>query len=234
MLLCPACLFVVARELLPAFGPIAASSSLNCHRLTRMSTNKDAFLKLQGEAQKADQESLRRPRLTDFGSPHRVKATSTFQPTFSLAAPDHFQVGLSFCRGYGPCPACSLGLSPPHCRRRLTLASSGLPRGVKGVGFLQWSAQQVSGFLYCIRVVWSALRSDWDAIVEVFYPDGSWNVPTSICLVNAWSSTRTQASRQVTATTCATQRPQPTNPRTRDSPHTAPPHSLTRPQARNR
>ena len=139
--LCPACLFVVARELLPAFGPIAASSSFTCHRLTRMSTNKHAFLKLQGEAQKADQESLRRPRLTDFWSPHRVKATSTFQPSFSLAAPDPFQVGLSFCRGYGPCPACSLVLPPPHCRRRLTLASSGLPRGVKGVGFLQWSSK---------------------------------------------------------------------------------------------
>ena len=97
--LCPACLFVVARELLPAFGPIAASSSFTCHRLTRMSTNKDAFLKLQGQAQKADQESLRRPRLTDFWSPHRVKATSTFQPTFSLAAPDPFQLGLSFCSG---------------------------------------------------------------------------------------------------------------------------------------
>ena len=151
MLLCPACLFVVARELLPAFGPIAASSSLNCHRLTRMSTNKDAFLKLQGEAQKADQESLRRPRLTDFWSPHRVKATSTFQPTFSLAAPDHFQVGLSFCRGYGPCPACSLGL-PPHCRRRLT--SVDYPRGGQRCG-ISPLLQQVSGFLYCIRVVCS-------------------------------------------------------------------------------
>jgi len=64
-----------------------------------MSTNKDTFLKLQGEAQKADQKSLRRPRLTDFWSPHRVKATSTFQPTFSLAAPDPFQVGFSFCSG---------------------------------------------------------------------------------------------------------------------------------------
>jgi hypothetical protein len=42
-----------------------------------MATNKDASLKLQGEAQKAGQESLRRPRLTDFWSPHRVKATST-------------------------------------------------------------------------------------------------------------------------------------------------------------
>ena len=97
--LCSACLFVFARELLPAFGPIAASSSFTCHRLTRMTTNKDAFLKLQGEAQKANQESLRRPRLTDFWSPHHVKATSTFQPTFSLAAPDPFQLGLSFCSG---------------------------------------------------------------------------------------------------------------------------------------
>jgi len=64
-----------------------------------MSTNKDASLKLQGEAQKAGQESLRRPRLTDFWSPHRVKATSTFQPSFSLAASDPFQLGLSFCLG---------------------------------------------------------------------------------------------------------------------------------------
>jgi hypothetical protein len=89
-------------------------------------------------------------------------------------------------------------------------------------------ADEVSGFLYCS--VSSALRSDWVAIVEVIYPDGSWNLPTSICL---WSSTRTQArSRQVTAATCATQRPQPANPRTRDSLLTAPPHSLTRPQAR--
>ena len=177
--LCPACLFVVARELLPAFGPIAASSSFNCHRLTRMSTNKDAFLKLQGEAQKADQESLRRPRLTDLWSPHRVKATSTCQPTFSLAAPDPFQLGLSSCRGYGPCPACSLGW-PPHCRRRLTLALSGLPRGGQRGG-ISPMVQQVSGFLYC--PVLSALRTDWDAIVEVFYPDGSWNLPTSFCLV---------------------------------------------------
>jgi hypothetical protein len=144
---CPACLFVFARELLPAFGPIAASSSFTCHRLTRMATNKDAFLKLQGEAQKADQESLRRPRLTDFGSPHHVRATSTFQPTFSLAAPDPFQVGLSFCQGYGPCPASSLGL-PPHCRRRLAMVSSGLPRGGQRCG-ISPMVQQVTGFLYC-------------------------------------------------------------------------------------
>ena len=142
-LLCPACLFVVARGLLPAFGPIAASSSFTCHRLTRMATNKDAFLKLQGEAQKADHESLRRPRLTDFGSPHHVRATSTFQPTFSLAAPDPFQLGLSFCQGYGPCPACSLGL-PPHCRRyspQLTKPQWTTRGGVKGVGFLQRSSK---------------------------------------------------------------------------------------------
>ena len=93
--LCPACLFVFARELLPAFGPIAASSSFTCHRLTRMATNKDAFLKLQGEAQKADHESLRRPRPTDFWSPHCVKATArSLRPHSSACSACRTQGGL--------------------------------------------------------------------------------------------------------------------------------------------
>ena len=111
--------------------------------------------------------------------------------------------------------------------KKLGSAAGGVDKTMKN----NLMADQVSGFLYCS--VLSALRSDWNFIVEVFYSDGSWNLPTSIRLVNAWSSTRTQArSRQVTAATCATQRPQPANPRTRDSLLTAPPHSLTRPQAR--
>jgi len=115
-------------------------------------------------------------------------------------------------------------LTPWHVGLLRLLPRLGPRRGgFNGVGYLQWPTKNL-GYFTCPCY---SLQSDWNAIVEVFYPDGSWNLPTSICLVNAWSSTRTQArSRQVTAATCATQRPQPSNPRTRDSP-TKPHHILS-------
>jgi hypothetical protein len=72
-----------------------------------------------------------------------------------------------FIRAYGPYPGCSLGW-PPHCRRRPHLGFVWTTRGGVKVSPM---VQQVSGFLYCS--VFSALRSDWNAIVEVFYPDGA-------------------------------------------------------------
>ena len=99
--------------------------------------------------------------------------------------------------------------------------------GVKGVGFLQWSSKFL-GFstVPCCLLYGLTGMPSWRYFTPMDH--GTYR------LHSAWSSTRTQArSRQVTAATCATHRPQPTNPNTRDSPHTAPPHSLTRPQARH-
>ena len=67
-------------------------------------------------------------------------------------------------------------------------------------------ADEVSGFLYCY--VLSALRSDWVAIVEVFYPDGSWNILTSICLVkhtNTSEKSTSNSGNMCNATTPAVQ-----------------------------
>ena len=108
---------------------------------------------------KAKRRRLTRSRcaalgLRTFGRPIASRRRRLSNPLSPSRLPTPSRSVFYFVRAYGPYPACSLGW-PPHCRRRLTLALSGLPEGGSKVWDLSPVVQQVTGFLYCIRVVCS-------------------------------------------------------------------------------
>jgi len=97
---------------------------------------------------KAKRRRLTRSRcaalgLRTFGRPIASRRHRLSNPLSPSRLPTPSRSVFHFVRGYGPCPACSLGL-PPHCRRyspQLTKPQWTTRGGVKGVGFLQRSSK---------------------------------------------------------------------------------------------